>query len=233
MTTNQPGVYIGPQTVFPGNTIVELNAFGYRARLEGGLRNFVHPAVLARYGLTKKLELRASTSVRTVNVNIPQLDTSVTALTGANIGAQLQLIGAGQKLPATSLQFNLLLPNTWQQRLIVLPQLWLTTQIPLAPKFNAYVNMIGTYFHLAEHLEFRYVLAVDWRIQDRLRAFIEHTGLPRQQLGLEHGYNLGLAYALSRHLQIDFSGGISTFQSNVWLNANLGFAFRLAPQRNR
>ncbi|MEM7039748.1 MAG: transporter [Bacteroidota bacterium] len=235
MVTNQPGVYIGPQTVFPGNAIVEMNLLGYAARFDFPFQSYTHPSLLARYGVLDWLEIRASSSLSTTRLSIADITTSSTRISGFNVGAQALLIGAGKKLPMTSLQFNLSFPNNGRIssiRQFVVPQLWLTTQIPLSPVFNAYVNAIGTYYSATEVFQFQYVLAFDYAIMERLTAFVEHTGIPRRFWGIEHGYNLGLVYALSRHLQVDLSGGFSSLVSNWTGNANLGFSFRLAPKRN-
>lgn len=235
--TEQPGFYIAPYTIYPGNLQVEstFQIDRFRADLPNfTAQSFVLPTALVRYGISDRLEVRAQTGYGRVLVQQGSaILNSQGDLIPLTLGAKVQVIEPGKPLPPIALRVHFTVPELGLGAPDFLaPSALVTTNVPFLTDFQTYLNLGIAWNGIDPAPTYQYGLALERILASGLTAYLEAYGFA-QRGNLDHRYDAGLVYAITPDLQADLSGGIGFADpARTWFAA-LGFSFRCIAIRNQ
>jgi hypothetical protein len=233
--TEQPGFYIAPYTVYPGNLQVEAAFQADHFRLDNyRVQNLTLPNALVRYGISDRLEVRAQTGYTHIRSRLGDFNlTSQGGLIPISLGTKIQVVDPGQKLPPIAVRAHFVIPNEGLGAPSFLaPSVLVTTNVPFLTDFQTYLNLGIAWDGFGAAPTYQYAVAIERGLATGLTAYLEAYGFVFREI-LDHRYDAGLVYAITPDLQADFSGGIGISDpGTTWFTA-IGLSFRCIARRNQ
>lgn len=202
--------------------------FGFNAmNYKGGIRQWVHPTVLAKYGLNQRLELRLELSPYTEMAQQASGTKGQMKLEPVEVGAKVRLFEEDGLRPKTSVIAHVGLPFLASKDYRAATLVY-TTRVTLQNTLSEAVALgynLGVERDVEGASAFFYTLAPGFNIGKRWYTYIEVFGAHGN--GWEHNVDGGLAYHPSAETKIDLSGGFGLGHSPLKNYVALGFSFRL------
>ncbi|MBK8608842.1 MAG: transporter [Chitinophagaceae bacterium] len=184
--------------------------FGRQAN-SPGQNEYQHPTLLSKYGISKKIEFRLITTLRTdIDNSDPAVKQTVNGLSPVEVGAKIALWEEKKLLPKTSLIFHVGIPKLASNKL---------QTDHLAPNFrfsmqHSLTNNIGLGYNLGAQWDgeskaatWIYTLAPGISLGKKWYAYIEAFGFISKQHEPEHSLDAGIAFFISDNFKIDISSG--------------------------
>lgn len=201
---------------------------------KSGAREFVHPTVLSKYGLSQRFELRLITEFISFQtpVIIPQGNDIITGLQPVEVGGKLALFEEKGARPKTSLIFHTAIPKAASkkfQQTNWAPNFRFTMQNTLSGIISLGYNL-GMEWYGEEETKpsFIYTLAPGFNVGEKWYAYVEIFGFLNSDNHPQHSVDGGIAYNFSNNTKIDLSGGFGITSHTALKNyIAVGFSFRL------
>ncbi|WP_121355423.1 transporter [Flavisolibacter nicotianae] len=202
---------------------IGFNAMNYK----GGIRQWVHPTVLAKYGLNQRLELRLELSPYTEMAQQASGKKGQMKLEPVEVGTKVRLFEEKGLRPKTSVIAHVGLPFLASKDYRTATMIY-TTRLTLQNTLSETVALgynLGVERDLEGASAFFYTFAPGFNIGNRWYAYIEAFGAHTYEW--EHNIDGGIAYHPSTETKIDLSGGFGLGDSPLKNYVALGFSFRL------
>ncbi|MCE7990674.1 MAG: transporter [Roseivirga sp.] len=196
---------------------------------------FTYNTSLFRYGLTDKLELRLIQGIG--NEKFSTRSTGV-QLGSTMVGMKLHLADAMGARPQISFSGLIGGPVFSNEESGTQADFRLNFQHSLSERLVLGYNLGGTLENDANDFNFLYTFVLGYNLTPKLYSYAEVYGSFSElnasdngNLPANHEFDLGLAYRVNSHLQLDIFGG--TAISDIGVNAifGLGLSFRI-PRKN-
>lgn len=196
-----------------------------------GSKQYIHPTLLSKYGLSKRLELRLITDVVTQQMIGPADEPiSVTGLEPIRIGGKLALWEEKGARPKVSLIAHLTIPKAASQEFQVqkwVPDARFTLQHTLSDVvslgYNIGVELDGD----SGQPTYIYTFAPGFNLAKNWYGYVEVFGFLNNDNHPQHNFDGGLAYYISNNVKIDISGGFGLSPNTLLKHYfALGFSFR-------
>ncbi len=204
-------------------------------QMEGGInfekinnheKSFVHPAILWKYGVTEKVELRLITQLTTIENNHSKL----TGLNPVAVGFKVNLAKEKGILPTTSFIGHLIISAFATNNLkatYFAPAFRFTMQHTLTDKISLGYNLGAEWDGETPEPTFIYTLTTGFSLTEKLGAYIEVYGFASQKLKADYRLDGGFTYLLQQNIMADISGGIGITANAPGYYGSAGFTFRL------
>lgn len=198
-----------------------------------GLTQLVHPTILSKYGLSNRIEIRLITEYITQETSrqVTSGNNAITGLVPVQIGGKLSLSEEIKWMPKTSFIVHLVIPKAATKEF---------RQTNWAPNFrfvmqNTLSNSVALGYNIGAEWDgntkdpsWVYTLAPGFNLSERIYFYVEAFGLLKKGEHPQHALDGGFAYAITKNIKIDLSGGnrISHYNElNYYFS--LGFSFRI------
>ncbi|MCF6359167.1 MAG: transporter [Cyclobacteriaceae bacterium] len=190
------------------------------------------PAVLARIGLFKNVELRLFNQFikeKTHNPSLPEKQRSTYGMDNFQIGTKINLTTEKGLWPEIALLSHLVLPVGSQQleNDKALVNFIFSLSHTLSNKFSLGYNLGWSSDNTNPNGTGIYTMALGYSISEKLGVFMECYGLLSNLETATLGFDGGFTYLLSPKMQLDVSAGKGISENNYFLSA--GFSI-LIPQ---
>lgn len=204
---------------------------GFNIERDNGLKTFVHPTALLKYGLNKRFEFRLITTLvsQELPLTIPKGNDYETGLLPVQVGGKVFLFEEKGLIPKTSLIFHVA-PKKWGSKKFHYTK-W-------APNFrfvmqNTLSNTVGLGYNLGAEWDgssnmpaWIYTFAPGFNIGKKWYGYVEAFGAVKKGDLPEHALDAGIAYYFNDDNKIDLSSGFAlTGNATDWYGA-IGFSFR-------
>lgn len=195
-----------------------------------GNYSVIHPDVQIRYGLFKRLELRAELLSETDKLKT--LGETHDGLEPVELGVKAQLWKQKKWLPEASFYTQVGIPNwagkEYQQEHLS-PEVRLLFQNKITKWFTLAYNAGAEWSGGDEPAQWLYTLSPQFSISDKWEAFLETFAyLQKGEMPLHH-IDGGLAFYPSRNIKLDLWGGKSISEGGPDYFISAGVSFRLKP----
>lgn len=211
---------------------------GFNVENHNGLKTYVHPTVLWKYGVAKRFELRLITESITqeVPIMIPQGSDFISGILPVQIGGKVSLAEEKGIAPKTSLIFHVAVPKMATKKFQATK--W-------APNFrfvmqNTLSETVGLGYNIGAEWDgetntpgWIYTFAPGFNIGKNWYGYVEAFGTIKKNEKPEHAVDGGLAYYFSDNTKIDVSGGFGLTENAVDNYFAVGFSFRINTQRKK
>ncbi len=193
-------------------------------------QNVLYPSVLAKYGFSKRLELRlivenASTVNREATVK-----TSVRGITPIRIGFKVNLCEEKGLLPKTSLIAHIALPKAAskeQRAEIIGGNFRFTMQHSLSEKLSLGYNLGASWDGISGKPTAEYTVTTGFKLSEKWGLYTELFGfIPTKDHG-NHSFDGGITFLPKNNLLVDISAGfgINRYAADYFIGC--GFSVRL------
>jgi len=206
---------------------------------KSGAREFVHPTVLSKYGLSQRFELRLITEFISFQtpVIIPLGNDIVTGLQPVEVGGKLALFEEKGIRPKTSFIFHTAIPKAASkkfQQTNWAPNFRFTMQNSLSEVISLGYNLgMEWYGEEGTKPSFIYTFAPGFNLSEKWYAYIEIFGFINPDNHPQHSIDGGIAYNFSNNTKIDLSGGFGiTKNTSLKDYIAIGFSFRLPLKKD-
>jgi hypothetical protein len=210
--------------------------FGFSVIEENGLRSYVHPTVLWKYGISKRFEFRMITDFVSTESEllIPGGNKMESGLLPIELGGKISLWEEKGFLPKTSFIFHVAPPNLgsevyhtdkWAPNFRFTMQNTITKNIGLGYNFGAeWLGFSSTPYWI-------YTLAPGFNIGKDWYGYVEIFGAFRKNEMPKHNLDAGFAYYFTDNLKIDISSGVGISEGSPdWYSA-IGFSCRFKVKK--
>lgn len=196
---------------------------------------FLTPTLLSKYGLSKRVELRLITSLKTnSSLIIPYTIINETGLDVAQIGAKFFLLEEQKLIPKTSFIFHVGIPSFSSAKFKpdkVAPNFRFTMQHTLSSKIALGYNVGCEWDGFTNDPAYIYTLTLGLNLTEKWYGYIEAFGAFKKQISPEHNIDGGLAYLISNNFKVDLSSGFNlTNAAPQWYIA-LGASVRFKMEK--
>ena len=212
---------------------------GFNYEKTQGLRTFVHPTALWKYGISKKFELRLITeliSAETV-LQIPPGNDFISGLLPVQLGGKLALAEEKGLLPKTSLIFHIAAPEIASKKFKATkwaPNFRFVMQNTLTENIALGYNLGAEWDGETNTPSWIYTFAPGFNIGKKWYGYIEAFGSLRKNEKPQHAVDGGIAYYFSDDSKIDFSGGFGLSKEAIDHYVAIGYSFRFnTKKKNR
>ncbi len=210
METDRPDQTESPVVVIKKWLQTEIG-FNYE-KTRSGLTTLVHPTMLVKYGLLKRLELRLITEEVSVKLPlVPDGSEVITGLLPVKLGVKLALIEEKGWLPKTSFLIHSSIPHVssrkfrqrdWSPDFVLAMQHTLSDNIGLGYNVGAELDRWGGI------PTWVYTLTPGFNFGKKTYAYVEVFGFLQRGFAPQHNFDAGLTYALSNNTKVDISYGV-------------------------
>ncbi len=212
--------------------------FGFNIEKDNGLTTIVHPTILCKYGLTKKLDLRLITKINTYETPliIPSGNDHISGLLPVQIGARAALWEERKGLPKTSLLVHIAFPRLASKKFQAskwAPNFRLSMQNTLSEKIALGYNVGAEWDGESKTPYWIYTLAPGFNIGERWYTYIEVFGAFRKNEAPQNSIDGGLAYFVSQNFKLDISAGFGISEAAADHYFAIGFSFRCNTQKKK
>ncbi|MDQ6757519.1 MAG: transporter [Bacteroidota bacterium] len=191
---------------------------------------FLTPTLLTKYGLSKRIELRLITTIRTSSTALmPYGINNESGLDAAEVGAKISLFKEKKILPTTSFIFHIGVPAFSSVKFKpdkVAPNFRFTMQHTLSANTSLGYNLGCEWDGFTNDPAYIYTLTAGYTSAEKWYMYIEAFGAIKKQILPEHTLDGGFAYYITNNFKIDLSSGFGiTKAAPDWYMA-LGFSAR-------
>jgi len=205
--------------------------FGVHIEKDNGLRTFLHPTTLLKYGLSKRFEFRMITEF--VSVERPLALSGgtemVSGLLPVQAGGKLALWEEKNFLPQTAILFHLAPPTLGSKTFHNdkwAPSFRISMQHTLSDNIGLGYNLGAEWDGYADMPYWIYTLAPGFNIGKDWYGYVELFGAIRRGEMPQHSFDGGLAVYVNDDLRLDISSGFGlSGAAQDWYGA-VGFSFR-------
>ena len=172
---------------------------------------FLHPTLLSKYGLNKRIEFRLITTLATNHFyNGSAVKQKESGLEPVELGAKIALWEENKLLPKTSLIFHFAIPRLASKKF---------RADKLAPNFrftmqNSITNNIALGYNLGAEWDgynkeatWIYTFAPGINIGEKWYGYVEAFGFISKKGEPQHSLDAGIAYYVTPNLKLDLSSG--------------------------
>ena len=193
-------------------------------------KEFLTPTLLSKYGLSKRIELRLITTIRTNSSLVVPLGTlNETGLDITELGAKISLFQEKNFLPTTSFIFHLGIPAFSSAKFKpdkIAPNFRFTMQHTLSAKASLGYNLGCEWDGFTNDPAYIYTLTLGFNPAKKWYSYIEGFGALKKQIFPEHNLDGGLAYYISDNFKIDISSGFGISKAAPAWYLAIGFSVR-------
>jgi hypothetical protein len=204
------------ETDRPGETQSPSIVPAKKFQVEAGIRkeenesdySILHPTALLRYGLLKRLEVRAELTGETHKFT--DINDALTGLNPVELGFKLMLKEGKGASPAISLLSQFAIPKLSSKDFEtpnVLPEVRLAFLNEFNQKFGLQYNLGARWDEPGNPPGWLYTLSPNYELTDRIHVFVEVYGEVRKNEKPEHVVDASIAWLLTDNLQLDVNGG--------------------------
>ena len=198
-------------------------------------KEYLTPTLLSKYGVSKWIELRLITTLKT-NSSLTTFGTkNETGLDVAELGAKIALAGERKLFPKTSFIFQLGIPSFSSSKFKpdrVAPNFRFTMQHTLSEKISLGYNLGCEWDGYTNDPDYIYTVTLGYAPAKKWYTYIEAFGAFKKQITTEHNIDSGIAYFISNNFKTDISAGMGfTGNAAQWYIA-LGVSVRFNTNRN-
>ena len=174
-------------------------------------KEFLTPTLLSKYGLSKRIEIRLITTIKTNStLQIPFGTTNVTGLDVTEIGAKIALFEERNYLPKTSFIFHLGIPAFSSAKFKpdrIAPNFRFTMQHSLSENTAIGYNLGCEWDGISRNPVYIYTITLGHNFEQKWYGYIEAFGGLKKELTAEHNLDGGIAYYISNNCKVDISSG--------------------------
>jgi hypothetical protein len=186
------------------------------------------PETLFKIGLTDKLELRLITTL--LHSKMP--DSTITGLEPVIAGFKLHLYNGEGLLPETSVIVHLQLPKVAAKELqltYLAPEIRLLFENGINNNIDIGYNAGISWDDETGNPEYAYTFAPDFKINDKLSAYVESFGYFPEKKHADYWTDGGFKYLITKDIQVDISAGyeVSSHNKHHQNYEAVGFSFRI------
>lgn len=193
-------------------------------------KEFLLPTLLSKYGLSKRIELRLITPIKTTSsLLIPSGTLNETGLDVPEIGAKISLIEEKKMLPKTSFIFHIGIPAFTSDKFKpdkVAPNFRFTMQHTLSSVTALGYNLGCEWDGFTDDPAYIYTLTMGFNLSKKWYSYIEGFGAFKKQISPEHNVDGGLAYFINDNFKLDVSGGLGVSPNAPKYYISLGASAR-------
>jgi hypothetical protein len=228
ISPDRPGVGTPPSLVPENHFQLETGFLYDRSHPDGTTTKvYSYNQSLFRFGLLSFAEIRLSTDYTKTEVTNSDGTASVAGFGPVTLGTKIALLQEKGVIPQTSLMANFTLPNTGLADYRVnnvAPSVYLLLQNSLSDELSLGYNIGLEWDGDSNRPTTFYAVNLGLRLTDKLSCFVENYGYfnPTSNDFFVDG---GLAYLLTKKIQLDVYGGISTKGGNADTQINAGFSW--------
>jgi hypothetical protein len=228
ISPDRPGVGTPPSLVPENHFQLETGFLYDRSHPDGTTTKvYSYNQSLFRFGVLSFAEIRLSTDYTKTEVKNSDGTASVTGFGPITLGTKIALLQEKRVIPQTSLMANFTLPKTGLADYRVnnvAPSVYLLFQNSLSDDVSLGYNIGLEWDDDSNQSTTFYAVNLGLRLTDKLSCFVENYGYfnPTSNDFYVDG---GLAYLLTKKIQLDVSGGISTKGGNANTQINAGFSW--------
>jgi Putative MetA-pathway of phenol degradation len=176
-----------------------------------GSNEFFSPALLSKYGISNKIELRVITTIQTNSfILIPQGTTYLTGLVPVEIGGKISFWEEKKWVPKTSLIFHFVIPKLASKKFQankLAPNFRFTMQNSLSKNIALGYNLGAEWDGFTNEPTWIYTFAPGFNLSEKWYCYIEAFGFITKEDAPQHSLDGGIAYFLNNNLKVDFSAG--------------------------
>lgn len=192
-------------------------------------KEYLTPTLLSKYGVSKRVELRLITTLKT-NSSVTTFGTiNETGLDVAEVGAKIALAEERKLFPKTSFIFHLGIPAFSSSKFKpdnIAPSFRFTMQHTLSEKISLGYNLGCEWDGYTNDPAYIYTLTAGFNFSKKWYSYIEGFGAFKKQITPEHNVDGGIAYFITNNFKVDFSSGFGlTTTAAQWYIA-LGISVR-------
>ncbi len=174
-------------------------------------KEYLHPALLSKYGISHNLELRIITTVQTGITKIPHGNLAKTkGLLPVEVGGKISLWEEKKLLPKTSLIFHTAFPKMASKNYKankLAPNFRFTMQNTLSSNAALGYNLGAEWDGFTTTPTWVYTFAPGFNLSNRWYAYIEAFGFINKEDAPQHSLDGGIAYLVTDNCKLDISGG--------------------------
>jgi hypothetical protein len=211
---------------------------GFGVLRDNDLSLFVHPTILWKYGLSKRLELRLITDFVSLEtpILIPVGNDVISGLLPLQIGGKVAFWEEKGLLPKTSLLFHIAPSRLGSKKFHTskwAPDLVLAFQNSLSKTVGLGYN-IGTEWDGESDTPYLlYSLSSGFNIGKKWYSYIEIFGAARKSELPQNNFDAGLAYYFSDNTKIDISSGFGLSNAAPDWYCAIGFSLRFNTSKRK
>lgn len=164
------------------------------------------PTALWKYGLLENMELRLTTEL----VSEKTGETSITGLYPLTVGVKLNLWKEQGVLPETSVIAQTTLPKVASEEFQeehLAPTFKLLFTNKITPNTDLGYNVVAEWDGNTGEPTYGYTFCPNFKLNNKLRTFVEAYGYMQQQQHPDHWIDAGLLFLVTKNIQIDIAGG--------------------------
>jgi Putative MetA-pathway of phenol degradation len=194
------------------------------------VKEYLHPTLLTKYGISKKFELRIITTVQTGIYTLqPGYTVTTKGLLPVEIGGKISLWEEKKLLPKTSLIFHAAFPKlaskTYNADKLA-PNFRFTMQNTLSKNIALGYNLGAEWDGFTNTATWIYTFAPGFNLSEKWYAYIEAFGFITKGEAPQHSLDAGIAYFITDNLKFDLSGGPGISKNAPQRYIALGASFR-------
>ncbi|MFN8256779.1 MAG: transporter [Bacteroidales bacterium] len=189
-------------------------------------QNFLYPALLTKYGVNDRFEIRLITELTTNKIENEVLN----GLKPVRIGFKTKLLEENGILPTMSFIAHLSLPFLSSEKFTTTyyaPSFRFTMQHTLSEKISLGYNLGAEWDGESAEPTFIYTLTTGFSLSERMGTYIEIYGYVPQKEKSDHRLDGGFTFLARQNIMIDISGGMGLTENAPDYYVSLGFSLRL------
>ena len=197
---------------------------------EKEVNSWTLPAILWKYGISKKAELRLITEYNTFRYGKKFIDT--TGLQPLQLGFKINLFEENGLRPKTSLiahtGFNRLGSKFFNPLSLFAPNFRFTMQNSLSENISLGYNLGAEWEDTKSLPVWIYTLVTGFSLNDKWYSYIEAFGFIENRESSQHNIDAGLAYSINNDCKLDISGGAGISKESPAWYVSIGGSIRFA-----
>lgn len=208
------------------------NGFVYQHNNEPEVNSYtyLYPSTLLKYGVHKRLELRAVIEHEGRTEYVPEKQFAGTQLSPVKVGFKVNLLEEKGLIPLTSLIVHLGLPFLASKESRdghIAPTFRFLMQHTLSKKVTLAYNL-GAEWETDDHVTtWVYTLTSGYAFSEKVGAYVEAYGFLSPETTADHRIDGGITYFLRPNVMFDVSAGKGVTPAAADYFLGLGFSFRL------
>ena len=198
-------------------------------------KEYLLPTLLSKFGLSKRIELRLITTIKTnSSLQIPSGTLHETGLDVTEMGAKIFLFEEKNGIPKTSFIFHLGIPALSSVKFKpdkVAPNFRFTMQHTLSANTALGYNLGCEWDGYTNAPAYVYTLTLGCNFAQKWYSYIESFGAFKKHMSPENNIDGGLAYFISNNFKIDISSGFGVTKTAPQWYLALGASVRFNTER--
>lgn len=180
-----------------------------------------YPTLLSKYGITKGLEFRCITTMKSESVKVMgSVKNKISGLEPVQLGAKVALLEEKKWIPKTSLIFHFAIPNTGSSAFNinkVAPNFRFTMQNGISKTVALGYNLGAEWDGVSNDPSYIYTFAPGCNISENWYGYIEAFGEIKKSQAPQHSIDGGIAYYVNNNFKLDLSSGFGlTTAAQQW-----------------